>query len=493
MEHSGWKRQSGFIWAVLGSVVGFANILSFSSQCYRNGGGAFLIPYLLTYLVLGFPLLLLEGLVGQKNKQPLVSAYGQAIGFPGRWISWVFILACLTIGAFYVVLTGYSLIYAFLGIGNHIPFDTAHFFKEVFLGSTHSITDFGRLNYTVLGAVCIIALFVWWTLTRSIASGIEKICSFIMPLLAILVVFFAVLASCLPGAMIGIYHFLCPDFSRLLDAALWRDVFGQVFFSLSLGLGIITGYSQYGDHRVNLKKAMTYVAIGDFVISFIAGWVIFACIGYMSHSSMTSFDTIVSTDSVFEIGFILFPKILSSLAVEWKRLLLFTFFFCVFIAGITGVFSIVESVAGNVEREFRYSRKKSTSFVILCMSLLAVLFCMGNGQLIIGALTPAVLGTVMIVSALCGSLVFMSKKYAPHLEGDSLWGKDKKNWLYYTLKGVIPLILCFALICSLITEFVTIDVGSYLRWFWIGGSVFVAKKLACLGKARQVLNAHVTK
>ena len=129
---SGWKSQSGFIWAVLGSVVGFANVLSFSSQCYQNGGGAFLIPYFFAYLILGTPMLFLEGLIGQKLGLPLISAYGASVGKIGKFLGWIAILSCLTIGAFYIVLTSYSLIYTYLEISSSVPSDTATFLHDTF-------------------------------------------------------------------------------------------------------------------------------------------------------------------------------------------------------------------------------------------------------------------------------------------------------------------------------------------------------------------------
>jgi neurotransmitter:Na+ symporter, NSS family len=94
---SSWKSQSGYIWSMLGSAVGFANVLSFSAQAYKNGGGAFLIPYFAALFILGIPLLLLEGLVGSKWKKPIVSAYGNVCGRRGKMLGWLAVLACSTI------------------------------------------------------------------------------------------------------------------------------------------------------------------------------------------------------------------------------------------------------------------------------------------------------------------------------------------------------------------------------------------------------------
>src|SRR5580704_16570753 len=96
-----WVRESGFIFAMLGSAIGFANLLAFSAQCYRNGGGAFLIPFFIAVVIIGIPMLFLEGAIGKKYGLPIASAYGHIL--PKRWtvFGWLSALSCLTIGSFY--------------------------------------------------------------------------------------------------------------------------------------------------------------------------------------------------------------------------------------------------------------------------------------------------------------------------------------------------------------------------------------------------------
>lgn len=454
-----WKSQWGFIWAVLGSVVGFANVLSFSAQCYKNGGGAFLIPYFLAYLVLGLPLLILEGTIGQKMKMPLVAAYGQVAPRWGKYLGWIAVLSCLTIGAFYIVLTGYSLLYTYFATFRMIPPDTARFFVETVLHETGNLLDFGMLVPSIFITVLAIAGFVFWTLVRDISEGVEAVCSVMMPMLAILVLFFAVAASFLPGAFVGIQQFLLPDFSRLTHLSLWRDVFGQLFFSLSLGLGIITGYSQYNDEKTDLKKSMLIVAIGDFAISFIAGWGIFACLGYMSLANDTPFRELVTTTSSFQIGFVIFPKIIQTFHPIFQPVLGMFFFFSVFIAGITGVFSITESVVGNIQREFNLSRKKGIALGLGAMLTLSIFFCMGNGQELISALAPMVLGITMIMSGLAEIFVF--REFAESR----------------TLRYIVPALLLTTLGCALIAEAQSIDLAFAVRWGWLAVALLAAKLL----------------
>jgi NSS family neurotransmitter:Na+ symporter len=452
---------------MIGSAVGFANVLSFSALCYKNGGGAFLIPYIIAHLIVGIPMLILEGIIGQRTRLPIVSAMGNIAGTPGKMLGWLAVCTCATIGGFYVVLTGYSVAYTYFAATGTLGADSAFFFKQVFLKDSGSLTTFGGVAFGVLLSTLIVLVFAWTVLARNVHSGIEKICSFFMPLLAVLVILFSGAAFFLPGAMEGIKCYLIPDFSRLGNWLLWRDVFGQVFFSLSLGLGIVTGYSRHNPASFSIPRAMFKVAIGDFIISFIAGFAIFGCIGFMSAKSGIPFAELVPSDSAFEIGFVIFPTILAQFGWVVSRIIGPLFFFCVFIAGVTGFFSIVESVAGNIEVEFKKSRKKAVAFAMVFVGALSLPFCMGNSQHIIGALAPMVLGNAMLVGGIAEIILFLIlSKVIGH---EAIWQKgSRKTYPYYALKyGVLPL-LALSLLGAIYQEIAAgISIEGAVRFGWL--------------------------
>ncbi len=462
-----WSKEAGYIWSMIGSAVGFANVLSFSALCYKNGGGAFLIPYIMAHLIVGIPMLILEGIVGQRTKLPVVSALGQVAGTTGKVLGWLAVLTCATIGGFYVVLTGYAVGYTWFSATGTIGADTAFFFKHHFLNDSGSLTNIGGIATGVLISTLVVIAFSWAVLARNIHSGVEKICTIFMPLLGLLVLVFGIAVTFLPGATLGIQHYLIPDFSRLGDWLLWRDVFGQVFFSLSLGLGIVTGYSRHNPESFNVRRAMFKVAIGDFVISFIAGFAVFGCIGFMSHTSGIAFNELVRSDSAFEIGFVIFPAILAQLGEVVSRILGPIFFFCVFIAGVTGFFSIVESVAGNIEVEFGKTRKKAVGMAMVFVSALALPFCMGNGQHLLGALAPMVLGNAMLVGGIVQIILFLMLSKV--IGNDSVWMKGSaRTYPYYALKYVVLPLLSFSLIGALYQEAMSgITTAFVYRLLWL--------------------------
>lgn len=479
-NRSTWKTQAGYVWALVGSAVGFANILSFSAQVYKNGGGAFLIPYGIALFVLGIPLLILEGIIGYRLQSPLVTAYGITWGKPGKSLGWLAVISCLTIGGFYIVLTGYSVAYTYFSALNAIPEDSQSFFLRSVLQATPSLADFGQLSIPIFLATAVVALTTWFVLSRNVRDGIERVCSIFMPLLALIMTLFAIIVSFLPGGSEGWYYYLKPDFSRLLDFSLWRDVFGQLFFSLSLGLGIVVGYSRHTSATTNVPRAMLWVALGDFAVSFISGAAIFGCLAHISYTQQIPFDSILTSDSTFEIGFIVFPKMLKffgSSAAQWIGVI---FFFCIFIAGITGVFSIVESIAGNVEVEFRLSRQHSVTITVAALMGLATLFCMGNASHLIDALAPMVLGINMLIGGLALIVSFMFSTGFPAFS-------DSKRLTYFgfCLKYLAPTILGVILIGNLSQEFQEFDLAKIVRWAWFAIAIAAAGALPSLSSRQQ--------
>jgi len=472
-----WNKQSGYVWSLIGSAVGFANVLAFSAQVYKNGGGAFLIPYMLALFALGVPMLLLEGLIGYQWKLPIVSAYGKVLGTKGRVLGWLAILSCTTIGGFYVVLTGYTVAYTYFSATNQIPADSQYFFLHTFLNITPSIAEMGTISWTILISTLAVCATTWFVLVRNVKDGIERICTMFMPLMAFIMTVLAIVMICLPGGFDGLLFYLKPDFSRLSDPTLWRDVFGQLFFSLSLGLGIIVGYSRHTGQNTNISRAMIWVALGDFAVSFISGLAIFGCLAHVSYTQNIPFDSILTTDSTFDIGFILFPQMLKFFGTTLSCIIGVFFFSCIFIAGITGVFSIVESIAGNVEVEFSLSRKAAVSISTLVLSAFSVLFCMGNASHIIDALAPMVLGINMLIGGL--GLIITFQYVSTTTKQDPLWYKGSRlTFFAFCLRYFAPVILMIILMSNLFQEVNGFDLAKGIRWLWFGSALGISAFLA---------------
>lgn len=471
---SSWRKSAGYIWAMLGSAVGFANLLSFSAHCYRGGGGAFLLPYFAAMFIVGVPMLLLEAAIGQHFRSALVPACARVKSSPAAFWGWLSVLSCLTIGAFYVVLTGYSVLYFVEAALGHIQDDTASFFRNEVLHLTPSISEMGSL-VPGLFLSTLAVLFITYRVNRQpISRGVEKACSYFMPLLGALAIVGAVAVSFLPGACSGIMRLFYPQMDVLANSALWRDVFGQLFFSYSLGLGIVVGYSAHAGHQINLFRAMSWVALGDFAISLLSAIIIFGFIGAVSTAQGVSFESWMSTDSTFEIGFVVYPKLLQTFAPHWGRFLQMLLFFCLFVAGITGVFSIVESICGNFQWRFGLNRAKTTLVACLLLLVGATFFCFGFGPHLIDALAPQVLGINMLLGACALIWIFTSRFHVlgPHPLFKS--GILRR----YLLAIVLPWAL-LSLGMSLYHEWASsFDVAKGVRAYWVCVSIVLALALS---------------
>lgn len=466
-ERMTWVKESGFIFAMIGSAVGFANILAFSAQCYKHGGGAFLIPFLSAVLIIGIPMLFLEGVIGNRYGLPIIAAYGHVSSPPWKIFGFIATLSCFTIGAFYSVLTAWSVAYAFFAGTNQIGADTGDFFQNQFLKDSGSLTHMGSISWTVLFFTVLVSIFTWLVLSKNIGKGVEKACSVFMPLLFFFILVFTVSVAFLPGALDGFANYLRPDFSKIWDIDLWRDVFGHVFFSFSLGIGIVVGYSRHTDKNTNIRRAMIFVALGDVIISLLAGFVIFGGVGFMSHETGIPFQEIVQSESTFVMGFIVFPQILQTFAWWIRPIIGFLFFTCVFIAGITGVFSIVEAVAGNIEVEFGQTRIKAVAITVVAMLFASVLFCLGNATHLLGALTPMVMGITFLIGGIGQIIVFMFMDKT--VSTDLIWLSDNRRpkISFYLVKYVGFAFLLVSLFGALLVEFSEpFSSAHVVRWVW---------------------------
>jgi len=467
---------------MIGSAVGFGPMLSFSARCYFNGGGAFLIPLAVAVVVLGFPLLILEGVIGQQLQLPLVSAYGRVAGRIGKFFGWLAVFGVLSIGSYYCVITAWTIAYMFYAGVDMIPFDTATFFTKTFLHDSGSLTTIGTISVPMIISIIGIIACTWFVTVRSVKKGIEKFCSIFLPILFVLLVGFLIFISFLPGAWQGFAYFLTPQCKFLLDPSVWLAAFGHVFFSFSLALAIIVGYSRYIDRNVNIAQSMLWVVIAEICTSIIAGLVIFGGIGYMSYVQQVPFESVI-TSSLFGLGFVVFPQVIVMFPYILRVTLGTIFFFCLFIAGITGLFSIVEAAVGNFEVEFGWSRYKAVTIITGMIFILSLLYVGGNGTYIIDALDVMVSGFNVVLSGLLEIIVFMY--CAPQIVQHSVWFSlsGKRLFRYYALKYGALVALCCVLISSLIVEFNgNFGIAHVIRWGWFVLASCLA--LACAYKKK---------
>ncbi|XP_056380747.1 sodium- and chloride-dependent creatine transporter 1-like [Hyla sarda] len=382
-ERETWTRQMDFIMSCVGFAVGLGNVWRFPYLCYKNGGGVFLIPYLLIVFVGGIPVFFLEIALGQFMKQGGIAAWNIAPLFKGLgFASMVIVFFCNT---YYIMILVWGLYYLVHSFTNTLPWATCgnpwntkectevflvdHCSNETTTNDTNSsvmyniscdallnkrspIIEFwenkvlqisngleqpGQLNWQMilcLLATWIIVYFCMWKGVKSTGKVVYFTALFPYVVLIILLAH----GVTLPGALDGIVYYLKPNWSKLAEAQVWIDAGTQIFFSYAIGLGALTALGSYNRFHNNCYRDAYILAAINSATSFFAGFVVFSVLGFMA--SEQGVDISKVAESGPGLAFIAYPKAVTLMpfAPIWAAL----FFFMLLVLGLDSQFVGVE-------------------------------------------------------------------------------------------------------------------------------------------------------
>lgn len=275
--HGQWSSRWAFILAATGSAVGLGNIWRFPYLTGENGGGAFVMVYLLCVVLVGIPIMMAEILIGRRGRQSPINtmdALAKEEGLSRHWhlLGWMGVLAGFIILSYYSVIAGWTLAYIFrTGSGLFIDADAA-LSKQIF---TDLISDPERL---LAWHTCFVLITVI-VISRGVKNGLEQAVKFLMPALFILLLVMVGYAMSTEKFMQGITYLFVPDFEQLADKNFFSDIFlpalGQAFFSLSIGMGAIMIYGSYLSQKSSISFNCFTIAIADTSVALLAGIAIF--------------------------------------------------------------------------------------------------------------------------------------------------------------------------------------------------------------------------
>ena len=277
-----WGSKLGFIIAAIGSAVGLGNIWIFPYIAYTNGGGAFLIPYFFAIFTAGIPLLILEYGLGHKYKGSTPLAISK-VRKGWEWVGW-----WPTINAF-IILTYYSMILSWTV--NYLKFsftkawgnDSNTFFHVDFIKLTKSPFEFGGFITPILIGTILVWLINWFICYKGIKAGIEKANKVLLPTLVVIMIIIAIRAVNLEGATIGLNTLFTPNWSKVMDPKVWIAAYGQVFFSLSLAMGIMITYSSYLPKKTDINNSAFMTAFANCGFEFLSAIAVFSILGFMAN------------------------------------------------------------------------------------------------------------------------------------------------------------------------------------------------------------------
>ncbi|MEE9443377.1 MAG: sodium-dependent transporter [candidate division Zixibacteria bacterium] len=371
-----WGTRMGVILAVAGSAVGLGNFLRFPVQAAQNGGGAFMIPYLCAFLLIGIPLMWVEWTAGRYG-----GSYGHSSA-PGifqslwkrnraiKYIGVLGILGPLIIYMYYVYIESWTLAYCFYSATGTLSQASEGGQLTNFLSGLQGIEHnhwFGGLSAAFTFFIITFSVNIFITFF-GIKGGIEKMCNIALPALLIFGILLVIRVITMDwGEFNGLGFLWNPDFSQLKSGKVWLAAAGQVFYTLSLGMGVILSYSSYLRETDDVPLAgLSAASTNEFAEVILGGSLIIpAAFFFFGNEGIVE----IANSGAFNLGFVTMPGIFGQ--IPFGQLFSFLWFLMLFLAGITSSISLTQPLVGFFQDEFGMSRKRAViafalSTFILC-------------------------------------------------------------------------------------------------------------------------------
>ncbi|RMC09107.1 hypothetical protein DUI87_14113 [Hirundo rustica rustica] len=341
-----WGKKIDFLLSVIGFAVDLANVWRFPYLCYKNGGGAFLIPYILFLIIAGMPLFYMELALGQYNREGAATVWKICPVFKG--VGYAVILIALYVGFYYNVIIAWSLYYLFSSFTFELPWTNCHnswnspnctdpkLFNASVLGNgtkyskykltpaaefyergvlhlheSRGIHDLGLPRWQLSLCLLVVVIILFFSLWKGVKTSGKVV--WITATLPYVVLFVLLIHGItLPGAYNGINAYLHIDFRRLKEATVWIDAATQIFYSLGAGFGVLIAFASYNKFDNNCYRDALLTSTINCVTSFISGFAIFSILGYMAHEHKVKIEDVATEGA--GLVFILYPEAISTLS-----------------------------------------------------------------------------------------------------------------------------------------------------------------------------------
>jgi NSS family neurotransmitter:Na+ symporter len=459
-ERDKWGSQAGFLFAAIGSAVGLGNIWRFSYMAYENGGGAFLVPYFVALASAGIPLMILEYGLGHKKHGSSALSFAK-IGRKYEWLGWWMpIFVMFGIMLYYAVIIGWCVNYAVYSVNLSWGADTETFFLNQYLNISSGVGETGGIQLNILWATALVWIIMWFICYREVAHGIERACEVFMPLLFVLTLILVIWGCTLDGAAEGLKWYLRPDWSKIAKWDVWVAAYGQIFFTLSLGFGIMITYASYLPKRSDLVQNAVITSVTNCLYSFVAGFAVFSVMGYMAQQKGVAIDKVVKSGPT--LAFVVYPEAISRLPFM-NNIFGLIFFLTLVIAGLSSGISIIEAMGSSLIDKFNISREKIISLLCVTGFLGSLLFTTRGGLYFLDILDHFLNQYGLVLAGLLECIivgwVLKAKLLRHHINAVSKW-KINRLW-DILIKFVVTALLLFIVGKELIHEFVKPYYGGY--------------------------------
>ncbi|XP_069824557.1 sodium-dependent noradrenaline transporter isoform X1 [Dendropsophus ebraccatus] len=486
-EREHWGKKIDFLLSVVGFSVDLANVWRFPYLCYKNGGGAFLIPYTLFLIIAGMPLFYMELALGQYNREGAATVWKICPCFKG--VGYTVILIALYVGFYYNVIIAWSLYYLVSSFTSELPWTTcgnkwntdnctdpnrlnlsnvlsngtiyakykltpaAEFYeREVLrLHESAGIHDLGQPRWQLticLFAVLIVLFFSLWKGVKT--SGKVVWITATLPYVVLFVLL--IRGVTLPGSSKGISSYLHIDFKRLKESTVWIDAATQIFYSLGAGFGVLIAFASYNKFDNNCYRDALLTSTVNCVTSFISGFAIFSILGYMAQKNNVKIEDVATEGP--GLVFIIYPEAISTLrgSTVWA----IVFFIMLITLGIDSAMGGMEAVITGLADDIAIFKKhrKLFTFLVAVITFLFALLCITNGGIYVVTLLDTFAAGTSILFAVLIEAIGVSWFYGVDRFSDDIYRMlGFKPGLYWRLcwKFVSPAFLLFVVIASIVT------------------------------------------
>ena len=339
-KRSSFTGRVGFVLAAAGSAVGLGNIWRFPYLAAKYGGGIFLLVYLILAVTFGFALMTAEIALGRKTGKSAIEAYG-SLNKKYSFIGYLSSLVPVIILPYYCVIGGWVVKYFVTFVSGQASAAAGSEYFNSFIGQTGQPAIWFLV---FLGLTAIVVLL-------GVEKGIERVSKILMPVLVVLSVVICIYTICMPGAMEGVKYYFLPDFSKFSSMTVLAAL-GQLFYSMSLAMGIMITYGSYMKKDDDLAKSVKQIEWFDTGIAFIAGLMIVPAVFVFSGGDQSALNAGPG------LMFVTLPKVFDSMA--FGGFIGAAFFLLVFFAALTSSISLMETVVSILQDKLKWSRTVST-------------------------------------------------------------------------------------------------------------------------------------
>ena len=435
-----WGSNLSFLLAMIGSAVGLGNIWRYPYVLYSNGGGAFFIPYIVAILIMGIPFLILEYGVGYNFKSSFPKAV-KSISKKWEYLGWFLPVAVFMILIYYSAILGwdgfYVIISAFKGWGA----DPNAYFTGSFLQANDTLGGLGTFVPFVAIAMLVGWVIMWVISHTDLEKGLGRVSKVLVPLLFAIMIFIVLFSLTLPGAGIGLAELYNPDWSLLGDFNIWMAAFGQIIFSLSLGMSIAFTYASYTKDDSDLVSNALWVTVANCGFENFAAIGVFSILGYMSLQSGVAVPDLVTQGT--GLVFIVYPTVFNVLG-DWASVIGPLFFFTVYLAGLTSILSTIEPLSFSIQNKFGWSRNKTMTILCVFGAAVSMIYATAMGSYILGIADTFVNQIAILIGVIFECIIFAwifkAENIIPKLNAKSKSIKLGKWWLV-VVKYVLPIFI----------------------------------------------------